>query len=465
MFPVNGSLRTAPRFPRSGPGKSSSPMSQVLLRCYDFPPRISGHLFASLPGSTRSSSLRVSQLALPVVGGDFRARAIVQPATRSAGALARGRERDLPGSQTIHPVPLPRSATPAEPTIPSHSHGIVVAAPALPTAKASALDEFRGSITRLQHPLPTLHEWCCHHPCKACFRLAGSPLPGESRTLWIATKGFRSSSSSSGLGLAQGKFHFEPPFTSFDHLVGEQLQCVGYLDAEQSRRLRVDDELEFGGLQHRQFGWLRALEDLTGIDADLTKTVRSVSRIAHQPSHFDALASGMSRRNPVVRRERRQLDAAADEEPVAADEKGVGLVAHEGGEGRLDLAPRAGIEELNLQSDGTRSFRYVPQRGLGRRSIRRIDQHDNTKGLGHQVVQEPQPLGGGLLSEKINTGGIGARPSETGDEAELDRVFTDAEHDRDRCGCGFGSQSSNVTGGGGDSRHAAADEVGHERWQ
>src|SRR6516162_9384050 len=101
MFPVNGSLRTAPRFPRSGPGKSSSPMSQVLLRCYDFPPRISGHLFASLPGSTRSSSLRVSQLALPVVGGDFRARAIVQPATRSAGALARGRERDLPGSQTI----------------------------------------------------------------------------------------------------------------------------------------------------------------------------------------------------------------------------------------------------------------------------------------------------------------------------------------------------------------------------
>ena len=48
VFPVNGSLRTAPRFPRSGPGKSGSPMSQVLLRCYDFPPRISGHLcFAS----------------------------------------------------------------------------------------------------------------------------------------------------------------------------------------------------------------------------------------------------------------------------------------------------------------------------------------------------------------------------------------------------------------------------------
>src|SRR5262245_11912155 len=52
---------------------------------------------------------------------------------------------------------------------------------------------------------------------------------------------------------AAGKFHFELPFhlTSFDHLVGEQLQRVGHFEAEQSRCLRVDDELEFvesGGL-------------------------------------------------------------------------------------------------------------------------------------------------------------------------------------------------------------------------
>ena len=77
---------------------------------------------------------------------------IVQPATRSAGLLARGRERDLPGSQAIHPVPLPRSTTPAEPTIPRLFDGLVDAAPALPTAKASALMNFgaqsRGFSTR-----------------------------------------------------------------------------------------------------------------------------------------------------------------------------------------------------------------------------------------------------------------------------------------------------------------------------
>ena len=69
---------------------------------------------------------------------------IVQPATRSAGLLARGRERDLPGSQVIHPAPLPRSRTPAESTIPRLFVGLVDAAPASRTAKASACQLFRG---------------------------------------------------------------------------------------------------------------------------------------------------------------------------------------------------------------------------------------------------------------------------------------------------------------------------------
>src|SRR5215472_16386779 len=59
----------APPFPRSGPGESGSPMSQVVLRCYDFPSRILGHLFVSLPRPTLPSSLRVSRLALALPEG------------------------------------------------------------------------------------------------------------------------------------------------------------------------------------------------------------------------------------------------------------------------------------------------------------------------------------------------------------------------------------------------------------
>jgi hypothetical protein len=45
----------------------------------------------------------------------------------------------------------------------------------------------------------------------------------------------------------------------------------------------------------------------------------------------------MDRGNPIARRERRKLDTPADEERVGSNEEGVGPLAHEGGEGRLDL--------------------------------------------------------------------------------------------------------------------------------
>src|SRR6516165_9569948 len=154
-------------------------MSQVLLRCYDFPPRISGYLFASLPGSTR---LLASCFATCAPG-------------RSEGPSGPGslfnRRPDLPvcshadvsgiSQVSRQPIPClcPALATPAEPTIPRLLDGFVDAVPALPTAKTSAVNEFRGSVTRLWHPLPTLQESCCHYPCKARFRLAGLAFTGR----------------------------------------------------------------------------------------------------------------------------------------------------------------------------------------------------------------------------------------------------------------------------------------------
>src|SRR3974377_685492 len=146
MFPVNGSLLMAPLFPRSGPGESSSPMSQVILRCYDFPSRLSGRLFGSLPGSTLPPLLvsRSLRSRSPKGGGGLTGQGHCSAGDPTAGLLSRGRERDLPGFQAIHPAPLPRSRTPAESTIPRLFAGLVDAAPASRTAKASACQLFRG---------------------------------------------------------------------------------------------------------------------------------------------------------------------------------------------------------------------------------------------------------------------------------------------------------------------------------
>ena len=163
--------------------------------------RIPGHLLVSLPGPTCASVVRARRRAPVRVEDAVEARTLGQPAVPCSGLLSRGRERDLPGSLAIHPMPLPCSKTPAEPTILA-TDGPVDAAPASTTRRPQRSHDF-GADTWLQHPLSTLHERCCHRPCKTRFRLAGSPLPGGGRTLWIAMKGFRSHSFSfPGLFLA-----------------------------------------------------------------------------------------------------------------------------------------------------------------------------------------------------------------------------------------------------------------------
>ena len=182
MLPVNGSLRMAPLFPQSGPGESSSPMSQVILRCYDFPSRLSGRLFASLPGSTLPSSVRVSQLALALPEG--------RRVPSGPGSLV-NRRPELPVCSHVDVSGIsqvPRRSVLCLCLVPGPRPNrrslalLTVSSMLPPLVRQRRLQRINhiGAITRLQHLLPTLQEWCCHHPYKARFRLAGSPLPGGS---------------------------------------------------------------------------------------------------------------------------------------------------------------------------------------------------------------------------------------------------------------------------------------------
>ena len=80
-------------------------------------------------------------------------------------------------------------------------------------------------------------------------------------------------------------------------------------------------------------------------------------------------------------------------------------------------------------------------------------------------MQQPQPFGGDIRDEKIDTGRVAARPGKAGDKTQLDRICTDAENDRDRRGRSFGRKRSWITAGNSDNGHVTADEVGHERLQ
>jgi hypothetical protein len=94
-----------------------------------------------------------------------------------------------------------------------------------------------------------------------------------------------------------------------------------------------------------------------------------------------------------------------------------------------------------------------------------IEEGDNTNGLGHQVMQEPQPLGHHLLGEKIDAGRVAAGPGEVGDKTKPDRVLRDTEDDWDRRCCSFGREHSGRAAGRGNHGHLSLDQIGHQRRQ
>jgi hypothetical protein len=69
------------------------------------------------------------------------------------------------------------------------------------------------------------------------------------------------------------------------------------------------------------------------------------------------------------------------------------------------------------------------------------------------------------LGEIVGAGRIAAGPGEAGDQAELNRVFADAEDDRDGGGRGFGCQGCSVAAKRCDNGHATADQIGRELWK
>jgi hypothetical protein len=75
--------------------------------------------------------------------------------------------------------------------------------------------------------------------------------------------------------------------------------------------------------------------------------------------------------------------------------------------------------------------------------------------LGHEIMQEPQPLGRGLLAEKIDAGRVAAGPGKAGDETNLDRIVAYPEDDRDRRSRRFGRERSRGSVGRGDDSYAA----------
>src|SRR5262245_1249609 len=107
---------------------------------------------------------------------------------------------------------------------------------------------------------------------------------------------------------------------SLDHLVGGGAERRRHGEAKHPGRLRVDDQLELARLHDRQVRGFGALEDATGIIADLTIHIHDVASVGHQPAGLGISTVRIYGGEPMAPRQEGQLDTPSVEEGVAANE-------------------------------------------------------------------------------------------------------------------------------------------------
>src|SRR5262245_779815 len=132
--------------------------------------------------------------------------------------------------------------------------------------------------------------------------------------------------------LRWGSFIFEPPFKSFDHLVGELLEMQWHVEAERLGGLEIDHQLELAGLEDGQMRGLHTLKNLPGIKAGLAPGFRPAAAVAHQSAGGDEFGPFVDRRDRVARGQCYKPLAHDLEEDAGAIHDCIDLACSHGGE-------------------------------------------------------------------------------------------------------------------------------------
>ena len=178
----------------------------------------------------------------------------------------------------------------------------------------------------------------------------------------------------------------------------------------------IDNQLKLARLHDWQVGRFSALEDTTGIDAEVTIRVPNARTVTHQPVDFGMFAVLIDCRNRMTRRQLGQLDTPAEQEAADTDEEGIGSLVCKSSERCVDFADGAGVENPNLRPYCSSRSLQASQRRLSSRRIGRIDERVNTNSFRQKLTQELQPLCHDFGHEDIDPGQVAVRLREAGDK-------------------------------------------------
>src|SRR5262249_53537045 len=107
--------------------------------------------------------------------------------------------------------------------------------------------------------------------------------------------------------------------SSFDHLVGEDVELRRDGQAKRGGGLAIDHQIELGDLLPREVGGLLALENAAAIGADLAIGVQGTAAITGETTGRDKLPEHVDRRQGMIFRKLREMHALAVEQWIDAD--------------------------------------------------------------------------------------------------------------------------------------------------
>src|SRR5215510_6066292 len=137
--------------------------------------------------------------------------------------------------------------------------------------------------------------------------------------------------------LSAAKFHLEPPFTSLDHLVGEDVELRRYGHSERVGGFAIDHQIEPCRLLHRQISGFCPFENLVNERSGAAEELREVLAIAHQPAGLRVFALREYRGQADFERQFRNLPSLSEKKCVSGGDKRLHALLVELSECRLDL--------------------------------------------------------------------------------------------------------------------------------
>src|SRR6516165_3878096 len=124
----------------------------------------------------------------------------------------------------------------------------------------------------------------------------------------------------------------------------------------------------------------------------------------------------------------------ACEKRISANEERIGSLLSKSGKGVVEFALGASVQDKDPLPDGAGRALHVPYLCLGLWIIW-IYQECNQRCSRHKFVQQLESLCFEFHGQQGDAGYIPSRSIEAGDEANLNRVGTNGEDDRNRRGC------------------------------